>query len=192
MRAALFLAVLSFAAAIPVPCHADDEKPDAWQIPVLLGKDGWMTYQNPRFGFSLPVPPGMKSERPPDNGSGQQFTSPDGKVSVSGSAHFNNDPEISGLEPAYKSELAVPDRTITYKLKKDGWYVVSGVNKDGTGFYKKYAANAKYYAAFSITYPQADEKKYQAWIERIAKDWQPRLGKGDDTLGDDEPNGKKK
>jgi hypothetical protein len=176
------LTVLSVVAGFSAPCQAQDEKPEAWQVPVLLGKDGWMTYQNPRFGFSLPVPPGMKTERPPDNGGGQSFVSADGKVRVSGWGHFNVDGTNMGVDAAYKSELAAPDRTVTYKRKADGWYVVSGVNKDGTGFYTKYAADAKYVAGFSITYPQTDEKKYQVWIERIAREWQARLGKGADTL----------
>ena len=192
MRATHLLFALSFAVAVSAPCRAQDENP-GWLVPVLLGKDGWMTYQNPRFGFSLPVPPGMKTERPAENGGGQTFTSADGKVSVGGWAHFNVDNDTQSVEAAFKSELALPGRTVTYKKKTDGWYVVSGVNKDGTGFYIKYAANAKYAAGFSITYPQADEKKYLAWIERVAKDWQPRLGKGGDTLDDDgETKGKNK
>ena len=36
-----------------------------------------------------------------------------------------------------------------------------------------------------MTYPQAEEKKYAAWIERIAKDYAPRLGKGADGIVDD-------
>ncbi|HWB05648.1 MAG TPA: hypothetical protein VG796_21695 [Verrucomicrobiales bacterium] len=182
MRIALLLTVFSIVAGFAVLCQAQDEKEEAWQVPVLLGKDGWMTYQNPRFGFSLPVPPGMKTERPPDNGGGQSFVSADGKFKVAGWGHFNADEATMSVDAAFKSELAIPGRTISYKRKADGWYVVSGVNRDGTGFYTKYAADTKHVAGFSITYPQADEKKYQAWIERIAKAWQARLGKGEDTL----------
>ncbi len=185
---ALFLAATAFFS----PCRAEED-PEAWQVPVLLGKDGWMTYENPRFGFLLPVPPGMKTERPPDNGGGQSFVSADGKVTLVGWGHFNVDDAIAGVDAAYKDELAKEGRTITYKRKTETWYVVSGVNKDGSGFYVKYSADAKYYAGFSIRYPQADEKKYQPWIERIAKEWQARLGKGADTLDDDgETKGKNK
>ena len=187
MRAAMLLTVF-FATILCCPAQESNE---SWHVPVLLGKDGWMVYENARFGFSLPVPPAMKAERPPDNGGGQAFTSADGKVHLTGWAHFNADGAAS-VDAAWEEELAAPDRTVTYKRKTDGWFVVSGVNKDGTGFYTKYFADAQYFAAFSISYPQADEKKYQPVIERVAKDFQPRLGKGADGIGDEEKPEEKK
>lgn len=187
VRLPLLLCLLS--PLLPCQVRADEEKSkasaaeseEAWQVPVLLTKDGWLIYENGRFGFSLPVPPGMQAERPPDNGGGQSFVSADGKVKVVGWGHFNME-NVASVEAAWKDALAMPDRTITYKKKADGWFVVSGVNKDGTGFYMKHFADSKYYAGFSISYPQADEKRYQPWIERIAKEYQARLGKGEDKL----------
>lgn len=158
---------------------AEDE--DNWMIPVKLGKDGWMLYENSRFGTRFPVPPGMIAQRPPDNGRGQSFASADGKVVLSGGGHFNTE-DSRTIEESWQSALADRDRTITYQVKKADWYVVSGITKDGRGFYEKYTANKKYGAGWSITYPQADEKKYTAWIERIAKDFEPRFGKGYDTV----------
>lgn len=178
MRAAILLIVLMTASL----CRAADSD-ESWKVRVLLGNDGWMLYENPRFGFALPVPPAMKAERPPDNGGGQIFISADG-MRLAAWAHFNTDGAAS-VEAEWKNELAVKNRTITYKRKTDGWYVVSGVNQDGTGFYTKYFADAQYFAYFSILYPQADEKKYQPVIERIAKDFQPRLGKGADRTSED-------
>lgn len=163
---------------------ANAEEVEDWSVEVTLGKEGWMTYVNPRFGFSLPVPPGMKSTRPPDNGGGQQFLSLDGKVSLTAWGSFNVD-ELGNVETRYKDALAEPGRTITYKRKTDSWYVISGVNKDGTGFYEKYTADKNHTAGWIMTYPQAEEKKYAAWIERIAKDYAPRLGKGADGIVDD-------
>lgn len=157
------------------------EEEEAWQVPVVLLKDGWLHYTNGRFGCSLPIPPGMKALRPPDNGDGQAFASLDDKVRLTVSGHFNID-HVSDLDKSWESELAEKDRTITYKRKAEGWYVISGVNKDGTGFYEKYAANAKYFARWTITYPQADEKRYAPWIERMAKEFDPALGKGADTI----------
>lgn len=156
------------------------QEEEDWQVPVTVGKDGWLLYENGRFGTVFPVPPGMKAMRPPDNGGGQQFASLDGKVVLTGGGFFNVDGN-GDVEARWKADLAEPDRTITYKVKKADWYVISGVTKSGLGFYEKYTANAKYCAGWSITYPQADEKKVSAWIERIAKGFQPRFGKGHDT-----------
>jgi len=158
---------------------ANAETEENWQVPVTLGKDGWMIYKNPRFGFVLPVPAGMKALRPPDNGDGQRFESADGKVSLTGYGSHNVD-NMGDLETSWKEELAMKGRTITYKKKADGWYVVSGVMEDGTGFYTRYAADKKHCAGWTITYPQTDEKRYAPWVERIAKGYEARLGKGQD------------
>lgn len=153
---------------------------EAWQIPVTLGKDGWMVYENPRFGFSLPVPPAMRTMRPPENGDGQRFASADGKVQLSAWGAFNVE-HLGDVEKRWQEELAEKGRTITYKRKADGWFVVSGVNADGTGFYLRYTANSRHAAGWMMTYPQADEKKYSPWIERISKSYEARLGKGQDN-----------
>jgi hypothetical protein len=157
---------------------------DGWSVPVELGADGWLTYRNARFGFILPIPPGMKALRPPDNGGGQAFEALDGKVRLVSWASFNVD-GWGDVERRWADELAEGKRTITYKRKTASWYVVSGVNEDGTGFYTRYTADKSHACGWSITYPQKEEKKYQAWIERIAKDHEARLGEGADGAGDD-------
>lgn len=160
---------------------ADDSDDADREVSVVLERDGWMRYTNARFGFVLPVPPGMKSTRPPDNGDGQAFVSLDGKVTLTGWGSFNVD-NFGDVEARWKDELEEKDRTITYKRKTENWYVVSGVQKDGTGFYIRYEANKNYCAGWMITYPQDQEKKVAPWIERIAKSYKPELGKGYDTL----------
>lgn len=191
MRVLPLLSIVLFTALCPVFSTADEKKKPAaegdveeveeWQIPVTLGKDGWMMYENPRFGFVLPVPPGMKTLRPPDNGDGQAFSSMDGKVELTGWGSFNVE-NAALVDARYKDALAEEGRTITYKRKTDDWYVVSGVNKNGTGFYEKYTADKNYASGWVMTYPQAEAKKYAAWIERIAKGYEPRFGKGHDSL----------
>ncbi len=157
------------------------EEEENWQVPVTLGKDGWMIYENGRFGSVIPVPPGMMALRPPDNGGGQAFVSANGKVRLTVYGSFNVD-DFGNLEARWKADLAEEGRTITYKRKTESWYVISGVMKDGTGFYERYTADSKYTAGWQMSYPQAEEKKYSPWIERIAKGYEPRLGKGDDRL----------
>lgn len=157
------------------------EKEETWEVGVTLLKDGWMTYSNGRFGCSLPIPPGLKPLRPADNGGGQSFASLDDKVRITIGGHFNVDGN-GDVEKNWEWALAVKDRTITYKRKTADWYVISGVSKDGTGFYEKYAANAKYCAGWTMTYPQVDEKRYAPWIERMAKGFDPAFGTGADTV----------
>lgn len=158
--------------------HAADED---WQVPVTVGKDGWMRYENPRFGFVILVPPGMGAQRPPDNGAGQAFISPDGRVSLVASASFNVD-HLGDLEKRWNEELAEKGRKITYKRKTDGWFVLSGENDDGSAFYMRYTANEKYCATWIMTYPHAEDKLHAPWVERIAKGYDARLGQGEDKL----------
>lgn len=47
-------------------------------------------------------------------------------------------------------------------------------------------ADKNYCAGWTISYPQLEEKTYQAWTERIARGYEPSLGKGDDTIGETE------
>lgn len=159
------------------------EKSDEEERPVIvvLGRDGWMTYTNGRFGCSIAVPPGMGATRPPDNGGGQEFATPDGKVRLLVGGYFNID-ETDLVSEEYEQALAKKNRTITYKRKTADWYVVSGVTADGTGFYEKLTANKKYASGWSMTYPQSQEKLYAPWIERIAKEYRANLGKGHDTV----------
>ncbi|HEY1081285.1 MAG TPA: hypothetical protein VGE29_03430 [Prosthecobacter sp.] len=172
------LCMMAMLACTPAARCEDDEE---WQIPVTMGKDGWMSYTNGRFGCSLIVPAGMVPLRPPDNGDGQAFATPDGRVKLSVYGCFNVE-GAGDLETRWKWDLAEKGRTITYKRKTDTWYVVSGIMADGTGFYERYTSNSKYGSGWNMTYPQAEEKKYAAWIERIAKSYEPRFGKGFDTV----------
>ncbi|MBB5036614.1 hypothetical protein [Prosthecobacter dejongeii] len=177
-RWVLFLGALYLSTSLLGTLQAQDED---WQIELTLGKDGWRTYQNPRFGAVIPVPPGLVALEPPTNGDGQAFATPDGKVRLAVYGCFNVE-GTADLDVRWKDDLVASGRTITYQRKTDSWYVISGVMEDGTGFYEKYTANAKYGSGWRMTYPQKEEKKYSAWIERIAKGYQPRLGQGFDTL----------
>lgn len=140
-----------------------------------------MFYRNARFGFVLPVPPGMKALRPPDNGGGQAFETLNGKVKLVSWASFNVD-GLGDVQRRWEEELAGSERTINYKRKTASWYVVSGVLEDGTGFYTRYTADKSHACGWSITYPQNEEKKYAAWVERIAKEHEARLGQGVDRV----------
>jgi hypothetical protein len=65
--------------------------------------------------------------------------------------------------------------TVTYKFKKDNYYVISGVNPNGYEFYHKVFFYPTYWLEFEITYPHAQHAVYDAWVERIARDFVPAL-----------------
>jgi hypothetical protein len=151
-------------------------------VPIVLAQeDAWRLYENPRFGFVIPVPPGMRNERPPDNGDGQSFVSRDGRIRLAAWGSFNVD-GFDDVEARWKEELAVEGRTVTYKRKTAGWFVVSGIEADGSHFYLRHSADSKHSAGWLMTYPASDEARASAWIERIAKGYEARLGKGADRI----------
>jgi hypothetical protein len=179
MRSITFFLLAAWWAALSVPTSFSQEGKSRSLL--KPGKDGWSTYENPRFGFLLPVPPGLKPDRPPTNGDGRRFFSADEKVDLIGWGSFNVD-GLGDVEERWKSELAQKGRKITYQRKTEKWFVVSGVSNGGTGFYTRYEADQNHCAGWTLTYPQAEEKKYSAWVEMIAKGWQARLGKGEDRI----------
>ena len=135
----------------------------------------WQKYTNARFGFVLSYPATLIASREPDNGAGREFHTPDGAFSVSPQAHFFA-PEIGHtFESRWKEELETPDVTITYKRKTPTWYVVSGVTKDGTEFYHKLYTKGRNWVALDMTYPHAQNAKYDKWVEEITKRFVPFL-----------------
>jgi len=63
---------------------------------------------------------------------------------------------------------------LTYKFKKDDYYVISAFNPNGYEFYKVFSYPA-HWLEFEITYPHAQRVVYDAWVEHIAHDFVPVL-----------------
>jgi len=142
---------------------------------VLADQLQWRKYTNRRFGFVLSYPATLIASREPDNGAGREFHTPDGAFSVCPQAHFFA-PDIGHtFESRWKEELEAPDVTITYKKKAATWYVVSGVAKDGTEYYHKLYTKGRNWVALDMTYPHAQNAKYDKWVEEITKRFVPFL-----------------
>ncbi len=132
----------------------------------------WKKYTNERFGFVLSYPATLIASRQPDNGAGREFHTTDGAFSLSAQAHFLAD---NTLESNWNEELNTPVVTITYKRKAKDWYVVSGVTSEGTEYYHKFWVKGGNWVELAITYPHAQNAKYDKWVEQIAKRFVPFL-----------------
>lgn len=148
-------------------------------VSLLAAEPEWKTYTNPRFGFSISHPPELEAGPGSGSGDGNTFKSKDGKVTLLAYAHFLQKDDGDTLESRWKDELAKRGETVTYKKKGETWFVVSGVEKDGTEYYRKFATEKGNWATFLITYPHADHEKYDAWVTKIEKSFVPFL-KGED------------
>ncbi|MGH8094714.1 MAG: hypothetical protein ACREIF_14790 [Chthoniobacterales bacterium] len=142
------------------------------QSAVASGKE-WRQYANARFGYVLSYPGNLVAGPEAMNGDGREFHSADGEFSLAVSAHFFVPGSGDSFETRWQDELATPDVTITYKKKTSSWYVVSGITKSGTEYYHKLCHKGANWAAFQITYPHAQNAKYDPWVTRIEKSFVP-------------------
>lgn len=138
----------------------------------------WKQYANARFGFVLTYPAELVAGKESMNGDGREFHTRNGEFSLAAMAHFFVPESGDSLESRWKEELNTSNVTITYKKKTPHWYVVSGLTKNGTEYYHKLYRKGSNWAAFHITYPHARNRKYDPWVEQIAKRFVP-FRKGD-------------
>jgi hypothetical protein len=141
----------------------------------VLASD-WKNEVNNRWGFSFSYPASLIPEPVPANGGGRRYHSADQEVSlVAFGSHTHPDDFAESLNGFWKKELADRGDTVTYKLKKEDFYVVSGVNRNGYEFYHKVFFYPTYWVEFEITYPHSKRQKYAAWVDRIAHEFVPAL-----------------
>jgi hypothetical protein len=139
------------------------------------GEEQWKTYINGRWGFSLTYPSSLIPGPWPTNGAGQEFHSLSKEVSVFAQGSHTHEDIGETLESFWRKELSERGETVTYKLKKDNYYVISGVNSNGYEFYHKMFFFPGRWIEFEITYPHAKNDVYDPWVERIARDFNPSL-----------------
>lgn len=129
----------------------------------------WQAYDNPRFGFSVEVPPGWNAQPPSDNGDGQVWTAPDGKGEIRAWGAFRDTAE--SLEDAMEAAGTASDgETVTYRRRKAGEIVVSGLGA-GAIFYKRAVLTCRdgLWTTVLLTYPEAQKKAYDAIVARVAR-----------------------
>ena len=136
----------------------------------------WKQEVNARWGFSLSYPASLIPETFPANGSGRRYHSANQELSlVALGSHTHPDMSDESLNGFWQKELADRGDTVTYKSKKDHFYVISGVNQNGYEFYHKVFFYPTYWVEFEITYPHSKHHQYDPWVERISQEFVPAL-----------------
>ena len=129
----------------------------------------WKREVNGRWGFALTYPGSLIPEPIPSDGAGRRYHSADHKVSLAVKGSHTHPEEF--LDNFWQKEINTRGETVTYKFKKDNYYVISGVNPNGYEFYHKVFFYPTYWLEFEITYPHAQHVVYDIWVERIAHDF---------------------
>jgi hypothetical protein len=136
----------------------------------------WKQETNNRWGYVLTYPASLIPEPLPTDGGGRRYHSTDNEVSLAAFGSHTHTGELNeSLETFWQKELAERATTVGYKVKKNNWYVISGVNPNGYEFYHKVFFYPTYWVEFEITYPHAQHDRYDAWVTRISHDFVPAL-----------------
>ncbi len=82
--------------------------------------------------------------------------------------------ENTEIDSLYKAGLlGSPDKTITYKMKKDNWFVISGQNIETPDFfYWKRVAGENFISDMYVVYEEKDKKELEKYIEEIGKSFE--------------------
>ncbi len=128
---------------------------------------GWHTYSNPRFGTTADVPSDWRAGRPPENGDGLKFTSPDGSASIDVYGFLQSwatiDEAFAALETPGQGE------TITYKHRGPRSIVVSGT-VGARIYYTKSILSCRdnVWNTVRIEYPAAHKQQFDAVVTHVA------------------------
>ena len=152
------------------------------------GTDSWTTSKLTRFGVDFDHPASFRRveaarEKAGFEGSisaGNTDTVTDGTMSVT----LRGEPgwDRGRFESLWKGELARRGSSISYKVKRDNWYVVSGVEPDGTEFYTKCWLLPNGGFQFEASYPHTANTTCDPILERMLKGFRPTLGEGGGNL----------
>jgi hypothetical protein len=138
----------------------------------LASDSKWQKEVNGRWGFSLTYPASLIPEPVPTNGAGRRYHSADQEVSLAAfGSHTHPDTLGESLNGFWQKELTDRGDTVTYKVKKDGFYVLSGTNKNGYEFYHKVFFFPTYWVEFEITYPHSKHQLYDPLVDRISREF---------------------
>lgn len=148
---------------------------------LLLGnfQDNTLTkYCNDRYSFCIQYPESFKAQGESANGDGQVFLSADGQAEVRAYGALEVEDVRGNLMQEYA--LVTGDLRVSYKVVKPGWFIVSGIDKDGNISYRKTvrkkiqylgdeALATWVYQTLMITYPENQQKLYGSYCGVIAK-----------------------
>jgi hypothetical protein len=143
----------------PVPTSAIEIVPDDYRL-----------YENEKFDFSIAYPANFlipQGETP--NGDRQRFISMDGRVVMEVSATpKSTDESLKEIYQAAGEWISNRAGSVTYKVRKDDWFVISGYEGKRI-FYQKTILDDGILKTFRIECDEEQKKILQPMTEKIAR-----------------------
>lgn len=154
------------------------KKENALQIPITKDSNSeisnkkleFKTFYNYNRDFKIDYPAFLTMGAASENADGRDFITNGGEISLYAYSSYNMDKSISEL---YNEELRNDNYTLTYKVLKSNWYVISGVdNSNRKEFYEKVFFSSKYgnqIRTMILEYPKTKQKDFDIIIPRLLK-----------------------
>ncbi len=126
----------------------------------------YKTYSNARFGYSISYPSSLlKPQGEEANGDGQVFRGKGAEMRVFGSNMLLNE-TLSG---EYRALLREKGPSVTYKVLKGSFFVISG-KSGGRIYYQKTVENADgAFITFMIEYDESRRATYDAAVTKMVR-----------------------
>ena len=123
-----------------------------------FAQNEYQTYRNARFDYSIAYPSALLiPQGEAENGDGQKFLSRDGRAEVM--VFGSHNALDQSFRDAYEEAAGTsqhPNRSVTYKVLRGDWFVVSGTKGKKT-FYQKTILRDGVFKTFRIEY-DTDQK----------------------------------
>ena len=135
--------------------------------------DNYRVYHNARWNFTIPYPADLLVPQGESaNGDGQEFRSKDRLISMRISGIYNAlDETLDELHSAESRENSRTNQVITYRVRKNNWFVLSGYIIDDQEkskiFYKKTILTNGVIIHFEMSYDKAQKKSMDPIVGRI-------------------------
>ena len=131
-----------------------------------FGQSRYKTYNNARFGYSISYPSDLLTPQgEAANGDGQIFLGDGAEMRVFGSYSLLNET----LRAEYNAILEEKGASVTYKVFRNTFFVVSG-KENGKIFYQKTMEGAGgAFLTFMIEYDASKRRTYDAAVTKMVK-----------------------
>ena len=147
------------------------------QVSTLAADSVYAKYRNQKYAYSISYPSALLfPQGEADSGDGQIFLSKEAQITLRCWGRYGLD---ESLETRYKSVLnEAKNRSaktvITYKSKRNSWFVVSGVdNTKKIIFYRKVFLINEMFKECLISYPESRKKEMNGWVVKIFERFNP-------------------